>query len=107
MEQAGPSSSSELIEFAEPNKCKQDFKWNTKETKMLIDLYGTFKDSIGTHEFKSIKAIWEKIAKILNENQIPVTPSNCQNRWRVLERNYKKFINNKKTGTYILTYIHE
>ncbi|XP_023311450.1 uncharacterized protein LOC108914340 isoform X2 [Anoplophora glabripennis] len=48
-----------------------------------------------------MKQFWEIIANLMNEElPINVTDAQCENRWRVLKRNYKKYVcdNNKKTG---------
>lgn len=44
--------------------------------------------------------MWELIAEEFRVTHgIRCTPSNCENRWRVLERNFKKYIDNSnKTG---------
>ncbi|CAG9840738.1 unnamed protein product [Diabrotica balteata] len=44
--------------------------------------------------------MWRLIANKLKENfGISTSPSQCENRWRVVERNYKKFVDNKnQTG---------
>lgn len=51
-------------------------------------------------EMKSIKKMWEVIAADFFKNHnIRYSAQHCENRWRVLERNYKKYIeNNSKTG---------
>lgn len=80
-----------------------EYKWNSNETKMLIDLYKKYKNKVGTFEIRSAKMLWLKIAEELKKLKIEVTPNNCLNRWRVLERNYKKHIDNQnKTGIFIL-----
>ncbi|CAH1183030.1 unnamed protein product [Ceutorhynchus assimilis] len=78
---------------------KLDHKWTQNETKILIDLYGKLKNKVGTFQIKNIKMLWEKIANELAKLHIIVTPNNCLNRWKVLERNFKKFVDNQnKTG---------
>lgn len=49
---------------------------------------------------KNRKQMWEQIAKILREKHNGnFTGVQCENRWKVMERNYKKTKdNNKKTG---------
>ena len=76
-----------------------DYKWGRNETKILIDLYAKYKKRTGTFEVKTIKIMWQKIAEELSKLNIHVTANNCVNRWKVLERNYKKYIDNQnKTG---------
>lgn len=80
---------------------KLEHKWTQNETKILIDLYGKYKNKVGTFQIKNIKMLWEKIANELAKLNINVTPNNCLNRWKVLERNFKKFVDNQtKTGKY-------
>lgn len=49
---------------------------------------------------KNRKQMWEQIAKILREKHFGnFTGVQCENRWKVMDRNYKKTKdNNKKTG---------
>lgn len=48
---------------------------------------------------KNRKQLWEQIAKILHEKHYGnFTGVQCENRWKVLERNYKKTKDNNKTG---------
>lgn len=86
-----------------------EYKWINNETKCLIDLYSKYRKKVGTREIRNIKMMWQKIAEELHLQNIFVTPNNCINRWRVLEKNYKKFIDNQtKTGNkcslYLLKY---
>ncbi|CAG9770073.1 unnamed protein product [Ceutorhynchus assimilis] len=76
-----------------------EYKWSVNNTKLLIDFYSKYRNKVGTLQIRSLKKLWEIIAEELRKLRINVTPNNCLNRWRVLERNYKKFIdNNSKTG---------
>lgn len=80
-----------------------DYKWGRNETRLLIDLYGIYRKKVGTLEVKSVKMMWLKIAEELFKHNIRVTASNCINRWKVLERNYKKFVDNKtSTGKIVI-----
>lgn len=74
--------------------------WSQTSSKLLIELYKKYRQKVGSFQIKNMKRLWEVIAgelnNILHHN---MSPGNCENRWRVLERNYKKFIdNNNKTG---------
>lgn len=83
-----------------------EYKWNINNSKLLIDLYSKYRNKVGTLQIRSLKKLWEIIAEELRKLGVNVTPNNCLNRWRVLERNYKKFIdNNKKTGKFMLDVI--
>lgn len=74
--------------------------WSNNDTKILIDLYKAYRNKVGSFELRNMKKLWERIAHEMNKKfNVTVTPSNCENRWRVVERNYKKYIdNNNKTG---------
>lgn len=55
---------------------------------------------VGTRVIKNLKRLWEviseELSKILGAS---VTASQCENKWRVLERAYKKHIDDQnKTG---------
>lgn len=49
-------------------------------------------------KMKNFKAMWEVIAKeISNVLNTEISTKNVENRWKVLERNYKKFEDNQKS----------
>ncbi|KAH1013532.1 hypothetical protein HUJ04_002516 [Dendroctonus ponderosae] len=75
--------------------------WTRANTLILLDLCNKFRLKVGTLEIRNLKKMWEVMSKEFQTcHGIAVTASNCQNRWRVLERNYKKYINSKQqTGT--------
>lgn len=76
-----------------------EYKWSENSTRILIDFYKKSKNKLGTFEVKSIKIMWVKIAEELRKLNINVTANNCMNRWRVIERNYKKYVEDQnKTG---------
>ncbi|XP_050516629.1 uncharacterized protein LOC126891495 [Diabrotica virgifera virgifera] len=74
--------------------------WTTNQTKVLIYLYRKYKPKVGTLQIRNLKKLWELIANEINKNLLlNVSPSHSENKWRVLERGYKKFIDNQnKTG---------
>ncbi|KAI4471246.1 myb/sant-like dna-binding domain [Holotrichia oblita] len=75
---------------------RPDFKWDNSSTKVLIDLYKKYKKKVGTIEVKNVKAMWLIIAKELEVALKKPVPANCcENRCKVLDRNYKKFVENK------------
>lgn len=89
---------------------KNDFKWSVNQTKMLLDLYTEMKGKVGTLEVKNQKQLWKLIAKKLRAEGLDVTEENCHNRWRVVERNYKKYIDNQNAtgrGRRYFEYIEE
>ncbi|KAJ8934442.1 hypothetical protein NQ318_003837 [Aromia moschata] len=55
---------------------------------------------VGTAQIKSLKKLWELLAKELNSLlKTNLTASHIENRWRVLERAYKRHVDNQnKTG---------
>ncbi|XP_074026338.1 uncharacterized protein [Leptinotarsa decemlineata] len=76
-----------------------EYKWSVNNTKLLIDSYAKCRKRVGTFDIKNVKMMWQRIADELHNLNINVTASNCHNRWKVLERNYKKFVDNQnKTG---------
>ncbi|XP_069704430.1 uncharacterized protein [Periplaneta americana] len=73
--------------------------WNENTTRALIDHYKVFKSKLGTMEIRNMKKLWEILCnKINGSHKTSFTPSQCENRWRVLERNYKKIVDNNNTG---------
>jgi hypothetical protein len=74
--------------------------WNPQSTRVLIDLYQKHKSKVGTLQLRNIKKLFELIAKEINIMcKSNVTASHSHARWRVLERGYKKYVDNKtKTG---------
>ncbi|XP_050512205.1 uncharacterized protein LOC126888195 [Diabrotica virgifera virgifera] len=96
-------SQKELQEYiAVPGTSQQyigDRKWSSYETKVLINLYVNYKEQVGSFEIRNMKMLWHTIASDLNKMGISVTKDNCLNKWRVLERGYKKFKDNQnQTG---------
>ncbi|XP_072385828.1 uncharacterized protein [Diabrotica undecimpunctata] len=76
-----------------------EYKWSENASKLLIDLYKKYRNRVGTVEIRSVKMLWVIIAQELKKHNVHVTPNNCINRWRVLERNYKKFVDDQnQTG---------
>lgn len=74
------------------------FFWTSNNTKILIDYYKEYKSKIGTMAIKNYKVMWEKIAhEMSNKLGNKILAKNCENRWKVLERNYKKYVENKNS----------
>lgn len=87
---------SEFLKF----HCSEDnYIFTHEKILTLINLYQTYKKLVG-REIKSIKKMWEKIAQeFSNRYKITVTSSKCENKFKVLERQYKNVKdNNNKTG---------
>ncbi|XP_072394235.1 uncharacterized protein [Diabrotica undecimpunctata] len=79
----------------------ESFKWNHTNTLHLINLYKKYRKLVGTSQVKSFKKLFELIAselrKVTDINII--TSAHCENKWRVLERSYKKYVDhNNQTG---------
>lgn len=74
--------------------------WSRNSTLLLIDAYKQLRNKVGTLEVKNMKRLWEIIAEFINkEIGVNFTHAHVENRWRVIERNYKKTVdNNNKTG---------
>ncbi|XP_072380299.1 uncharacterized protein [Diabrotica undecimpunctata] len=74
--------------------------WTHNQTLSLIDFYKKYRDMVGSFQMKSMKVMWAKIAEQLNDlHNVNLNACHCENRWRVIERNYKKYIDeSKKTG---------
>ncbi|KAL1489285.1 hypothetical protein ABEB36_014212 [Hypothenemus hampei] len=75
------------------------FSWTSNQTKLLLDLYKKYIKQLGTLKMKSLKTMWAQIAvEISTILDITITAKNCENRFKVLDRNYKKFVDNQ-SGT--------
>lgn len=63
-------------------------------------MYQKYRTKVGTAQIKNLKKLWEILAQELNKLlKTNLSPSNVENRWRVLERAYKRHIDNQnKTG---------
>ncbi|KAL1489602.1 hypothetical protein ABEB36_013551 [Hypothenemus hampei] len=87
-------------EAVNSNKEETNPHWTKDHSLILIDCYKLFRSKVGGIDIKNLKKMWEVIARyILEKHNLQYTPANCENRWRVLERNYKKYIeNNSQTG---------
>ncbi|CAH1954221.1 unnamed protein product [Acanthoscelides obtectus] len=71
-----------------------------ERTLKLLQLYKVNRKKLGSYEVKNMKKLWEIIAHDLStEYKITIPANKCENKFKVLERNYKKVIeNNNKTG---------
>ncbi|CAH1099821.1 unnamed protein product [Psylliodes chrysocephalus] len=74
--------------------------WTHNQTLKLIDLYKLYRKKVGTLELRTLKKMWEAICSDMNGIfKSNFLPSHCENKWRVIERNYKKYIDStKQTG---------
>lgn len=83
------------------NDSRNSFVWSSNTTKMLLDCYKKYREDVGTLKIRNLKRLWEIISLELKSNfNVNVTAANCENRWRVLERNFKKYVDaSNKTGS--------
>ncbi|KAI4463218.1 myb/sant-like dna-binding domain [Holotrichia oblita] len=79
---------------------KEHAAWTHGTTVTLIELYGKYRNRVGTLELRNMKKLWELVAIEINKQfNTNYSAAHCENRWRVQERNYKKFVdNNNSTG---------
>ena len=66
----------------------------------LLDQYKLHKPKVGTFECKSMKKLWELVAiDLSNLYKVTISAQKCENKFKVLERTYKKILDNdSKTG---------
>lgn len=93
---------SEFIIIEGPNlnshEVEREIKWIANNSKLFLDFYKEKREKVGSFQIKTIKAMWQHIADSLqNLLRVTVSPSQCENRWRVLERGYKKFVDNQSS----------
>ncbi|CAG9773209.1 unnamed protein product [Ceutorhynchus assimilis] len=75
-----------------------DHKWTHQNTLMFLELYKKYRDQVGSLRIKNLKKMYEEISKEMQQlTKTRVTATNCENRWKVLERNYKKYIDNENS----------
>ncbi|KAJ8934833.1 hypothetical protein NQ314_013181 [Rhamnusium bicolor] len=74
--------------------------FNREKTLKLLELYQKYKSKLGSFEVKFLKKLWELVARdISNEFRITIAANKCENCFKVLQRNYKKVVdNNNQTG---------
>lgn len=66
--------------------------WTTPATMRLIHYYKKFRPHVGTLQVKNLRRLFEIICQKVNKDmKSNYTTSNCENRWRVLQRKYKKY----------------
>ncbi|CAH1110524.1 unnamed protein product [Psylliodes chrysocephalus] len=97
----GTSQLSQFLSFTLSNVEEIEEKFfNHNRSLDLINLYKKYKSKIGTYEVKNMKKLWDLVARdISNMHKVTIASSKCENRFKVLDRNYKKFVDkNAKTG---------
>ncbi|KAL1488210.1 hypothetical protein ABEB36_015167 [Hypothenemus hampei] len=78
----------------------EPFKWSRENTLLFLELYKKNRQHVGSLRMRNLKALYELIAQQLREiTSQNISSENVSNRWKVLERGYKKYVDNaKKTG---------
>ncbi|XP_072388205.1 uncharacterized protein [Diabrotica undecimpunctata] len=92
---------SEFVCFLDKgSEVKTDNFFTRGKILKLLEFYKKYRDRVGSYEIRNIKKLWEVIARDLsNEFKITIAPNKCENKFRVLERSYKKIVtNNSQTG---------
>lgn len=90
----------ELSEFILLQETDDKNFFNRDRILALISRYKMYRGKVGTYNIKNMRKLWEVIAKDLSEIfKITISASKCENKWKVLERNYKAVVdNNNKSG---------
>ncbi|CAH0562954.1 unnamed protein product [Brassicogethes aeneus] len=80
-----------------------------ERTLCLINLYKDYRPKNQKGHIKSLKKLWEIVSKdISNMYRVTVSAMKCENKFKVLEINYKKVCdNNNKTGRGMKTFAFE
>ncbi|KAF5304325.1 hypothetical protein FQA39_LY09704 [Lamprigera yunnana] len=74
------------------------FFQSANATKSLIDFYNKYRSTVRYIKMKNFKAMWDVVGKELsNLLNTEISSKNCENRWKVLDSNYKKWIHNKNS----------
>lgn len=78
---------------------KDDSYFNRDRTLVLIDLFKKYKPALAKGDIKTMKEMWEIIAtELTNQFGMPITGAKCQNKFKVLERGYKKLQSDYESG---------
>lgn len=86
----------------------ETFSWNDTNTKLFLSLYREMRELVSTRKIKNIKAMWKCITDKMQNSGYDVTALQVENKWKTLERQYKKVIsNNNKTGRGRITCSYE
>ncbi|XP_067216844.1 uncharacterized protein [Linepithema humile] len=88
-------------ENQQPNIARnlETFSWNDANTKLFLSLYKEMKELVAYRKIKSFKEMWKRITDEMKNSGYDVTATQVENKWKTLERQYKKVIsNNNQTG---------
>ncbi|KAG5864966.1 hypothetical protein JTB14_027572 [Gonioctena quinquepunctata] len=76
---------------------EESHEWTHQNTLIFLELYMKYREQVGSMRIKNLKKMFEEIAKEIKRiTKTGITGTNCENRWKVLDRNYKEFIDNSK-----------
>ncbi|CAH1114779.1 unnamed protein product [Psylliodes chrysocephalus] len=89
-----------LNEFLNFEKKDEESFFTREKILYLLNLHKINKTKVESGNLKNMKVLWEVVARdISNKYRVTVMPHKCENKFKVLERNYKKTKdNNNKTG---------
>ena len=77
---------------------KKTFNWTRDNTLIIIAAYWDYEAHFTNPNYKK-KVIWEKISSAVQAKYSLGKREACENRWKVLMRNYRRVVdNNKETG---------
>ncbi|KAK9731224.1 Myb/SANT-like DNA-binding domain [Popillia japonica] len=78
---------------------EEEYKmWSSNSTRLLINYYKTLRGDVGSSKMRNLRKLWETIAmKMKEEHNLKYTPAHCENRWRVMARNYRRYMDNTRT----------
>lgn len=89
-------------ENQQPNVARHNleiFSWNDANMKLFLSLYKEMKGLVGSRKLKNFKEMWKHISNEMKNSGYDVTAIQVENKWKTLERQYKKVIcNNNQTG---------
>ncbi|KAF5272268.1 hypothetical protein FQR65_LT17470 [Abscondita terminalis] len=71
-------------------------EWSDNPIKLLIGLYKNKKRLVENRKIKTLKQMWNIIGAEISSRGYLYTPQQCENKWKSLERCFKKTIENKK-----------
>ncbi|XP_021370146.1 uncharacterized protein LOC110461141 [Mizuhopecten yessoensis] len=71
--------------------------WGRRETALLFDLRSTMESDF--HSMRTHKVLWKKISESMNKKGYKSTPTQCENKFKSLKREYRNTVDhNSKTG---------
>ncbi|CAG9856063.1 unnamed protein product [Phyllotreta striolata] len=89
----------EAFEFDEPANEEREEYFNRERTLKLIELFKIYRPSNEANDVRTMKEMWEIMSREMSAlYQIHFTPAKCENRYKVLERNYKKIVKTLDKG---------